>query len=317
LTAWRALRADPVPWLLSGRASNLHWRVLTDLFARPEDSPAVRRARGAASVCEPVATLLGELYPDGAWATGLADWAVYAGPGWRVVAAVQWGADPSDPRLQAAAARLVSETPGHGGFALRSSRPPSPPLTARLIQTMARLGWYRDPRVVEAMAWLDEAREWGGEGGSDRNAAVTAVALLDALGAGGDERRRNLRDRAAAVVMGGLERWVASGQPLRAGYPNLLRTDPVEMLWALARAGTPLDSRLRSALEQVQRVADGNGRWRRGAGVPESLHLRPSDRPRAGAPSRWITLVAAVAVLRYAEPACLPRLFPERPTRRD
>jgi len=312
LTAWRALRSDPLPWLLSGRASNLHWRVLKELFGRPEDSPAVHRARGAASVCEPVASLLRELHPDGIWATDSDEWAVYAGPGWRVLAAVQWGADTADPRLQAAAARIVSETTGQGGIAPRTDRPASPALTARLIQAMAHLGWYRDPRVGEALAWLEEAEEWRGERGRDRDAVVTAVALLDALNAGGDERRRRLRDRAAAAVVEGLERWVASGQRLRAGFPNLLRTDPVEMLWALARAGTPYEASLRSPLGLVQRAADGNGRWRRGTPVPESLPLEHVDRPRVGAPSRWITLRATVAVLRYAEAAGLPRLFPDR-----
>ncbi len=111
---WEALRGDSLDWLLDPARPNLHWRVLVELVGRPTDSPAVRRARGGANAVEPVASLLADLHPDGGWATTVPRWSVYNGPGWRLVAAVAWGADPDDPRLHAASERLLQARPGRG-----------------------------------------------------------------------------------------------------------------------------------------------------------------------------------------------------------
>jgi len=121
---WEALSGDPLSWLLDNHVPNLHWRVLTELVGRPQDSQAVRRAQGGASASEPVASLLADLHPDGRWATDKPMWKRYSGPGWRMVAAVQWGADPTDPRLDAAITKILDEMPGDGGFAIRQVRSP-------------------------------------------------------------------------------------------------------------------------------------------------------------------------------------------------
>ena len=109
---WEALRGDPLPWLLDTGRPNLHWRVLLELIGRPPDSPAVRRARGGANAVGPVAALLADLHPDGTWATPARSWARYAGTGWRLAAAVAWGADPEDPRLHAGADTLEAAVSG-------------------------------------------------------------------------------------------------------------------------------------------------------------------------------------------------------------
>ncbi len=108
-----------MPWLLDPSRPNLHWRVLSDLIHRPPDSPAVVRARGGADAVDPIAALLEDLKPDGSWVCDAGPWERFSGPGWRLVAAVQWGADPTDPRLHAASLRLLEEAPGGGAFAER------------------------------------------------------------------------------------------------------------------------------------------------------------------------------------------------------
>ena len=310
---WEALRSDPLPWLLDPNRPNLHWRVLIELVGRPAASPAVLRAQGGANAVEPLATLLADLNPDGSWNTDAPYWKDFDGPGWRLVAAVQWGADPSDPRLHAAAERLLEIAPGEGGFSLREGGAPVPWLTARALQALGELGWCRHARFQEGLAWLEEEAPFSSTGGwrvvgrraPTGECAVTAVALLAALTACDQGSREVLRERAAAS----LERALAAKGVL--GHPCLGRTDSAEILWTLARACMPLTLGMGPALTRLQRTQDAGARWRRMVRVPSSLPA--GEIPGVLGPSGWLTLKAVVALMHYAVAAELPRLYPEKP----
>jgi len=305
---WEALRGDPLAWLLDEHQPNLRWRVLTELVGRPQESPAVRRAQGGASACEPVASLIADLHPDGTWATATPTWQRYGGPGWRLIAAVQWGADPSDPRLDAAAAKILDHTPGDGGFAVHKGGPVSAILTARLVQAAAGLGYARHLRVQEALAWFEEdPLAWAGPVSSRRAAAAALLAALTRSRI----RRRKLEDLVIRELVGGLRcsrRWAD-----RFGHPNLARTDSAEVLWALARAGVPWEQSLARPLRHLQQAQLAGGRWPVRHSVPRSLGLKPMSSSAVGEMSRWISLRAVVAMNAYAVAAGLPRLFPEKP----
>ena len=317
-SAWEALRGDPLPWLLDERHPNLHWRALTELVGRPAASPAVERARGGANAVEPVAALLEALLPDGSWADGAGWWDAAGGHGWRLLGAVQWGADPADPRLQAAASRLLAEAPGEGGFAAREGGSPAPWLTARVLQALAGLGFGRHARFQEALAWLEEAAPKAQDGGWAREGAgdgagpcrITPVALLAALAACGDDRRHLLRDRATRGVVEVLAYGDAALDAL--GHPCLARTDLAEALWVLARSGAEVQPVMVPALARLQERQLDGGRWPRDLEVPAELALG-KWLPAVGEPSRWLTLKSAVAILHYAVPAGLPRMFPKKP----
>ncbi len=306
---WEALRGDPLPWLLDERRPNLHWRVLTELVGRPRNSPAVRRAQGGASAAEPVASLLADLLPDGSWNTGTSPWHRYSGPAWRLIAAVAWGADPSDPRLRRAAELFLDSVPGDGGVAPRPGAPPSAIATARLAQAVARIGFGSHLRVQEALAWFDEdPRAWLG---SEHTRLTAAVALLEALASAGELRRERLVARAVTEILGDGR---SSRRSQRVfGHPNFARTDTSEALWALARAGIPYESRMKRPLVLLQSAQVGDGRWPVRRSIPSSLPVDVGSRARVGDPSPWITLSAVVAMNAYAVDAGLPRLFPERP----
>jgi hypothetical protein len=315
--AWESLRGDPLPWLLDTQRPNLHWRVLVELARRPPSSTAVVRARDGAVGAEPVASLLAGLLPDGTWNTGIPLWRRYEGPGWRLLAAVQWGADPTDPRLQAACGRLLEIAPGEGGFALQSSGRPVPWLTARALQGLGELGWCRHPRFQEGLAWLEEggsdhaAGGWRtiGRGRAEGECDVTPVALLGALIACAGQRREALRQRA----IDGVIRALTTPATVRArfGHPCLGRTDEVEMLWTLARAAVPFAAPMVPALKRIQMRQLEGGRWRRDLAVPSSL---PIVAATAGHElSRWLTLKCVVALMAYAVDAKLPRLYPSKP----
>jgi hypothetical protein len=317
--SWESLIGDPLPWLLDPARPNLHWRVLVELFRRPTESPAVARAKGGANAVEPVASLIEELDPDGTWAIDLPLWQPYSGPGWRLLAAVQWGADPSDPRLQAAAEVVLDSAPGVGGFSRRKGGRELPWLTARVLQGLADLGWHRHPRFEEGLAWLEDgaAEDPGGgwrpveRGSASGDCEVTAVAVVAALTASGDQRRRVVKERAVRSLVKALGTGVRSSEPL--GHPCLGRTDEAEMLWALACASAPLGTDMVNALKRVQRRQADGGRWERKRPVPKSLPVTAGSKP--GEPSRWVTLRCVVALMTYAVEAQLPRMYPQRPSR--
>ena len=275
------------------------------------------RARGGSDAVDPVASLIEDLYPDGSWASDVPLWRPYSGPGWRMLAAIQWGANPADPRLQAAAEVLLETAPGEGGFARRENGDAVPWLTARLLHGLAELGWCRHPRFQEGLAWLEDGdanHPYGGWRAVGRQSAtgeceVTAVALLGALTASSDRPRQVLKERAAESLV----RTIVSARavPTRCCHPCLGRTDEVELLWALARAGVSLEPGMDLAVRRVQLRQMEGGRWRRDLPVPESLHV-PDQGPLRD-PSRWVTLKCVVALMAYAVDAQLPRMYPEKP----
>lgn len=314
---WESLRGDPLPWLLDSRRPNFHWKALTELIKRPSDSPAVIRARGGSNAAEPVATLIADLAPDGTWSTDTPLWRAYAGPGWRLLAAVQWGADPTDPRLQAAAKMILETAPGEGGFARAEGGQAVPWLTARLLHGLAELGWCHHQRFQEGLAWLEEGDAGHPDGGwrcwrrrdSSGECDVTPIALLLALTACGDRKRKRLRDRATGSIM----RIISSSRSLSGddGHPCFGRTDEAEALWSLAKSETPLQPAMVPLLRHLQNRQVDGGRWRRRAPVPRSLGVVSGAGP--GEPSRWVTLKCAVALMAYAVDAQLPRMFPQKP----
>ena len=316
--AWESLRGDPLPWLLDPHRPNLHWRVLVDLVRRPPESPAVVRARGGSDAVEPVASLIDDLYPDGSWTSDVPLWWPYAGPGWRLLAAIQWGANPADTRLQAAAQVLLESAPGEGGFARREGGRAVPWLTARALHGLAELGWCRHPRFQEGLAWLEDGDANHPDGGwraAGRRSVtgecgVTAVALLGALTACPDQRRQVLRERAVESIIRAIR--TSGAVPTRLGHPDLGRTDEAEFLWALARAAAPLERAMVPALHRIQRRQMEGGRWRRDIPVPKSLPV-PAEGTLSD-PSRWVTLKCVVALMAYAVEAQLPRMYPQKPS---
>jgi hypothetical protein len=231
------------------------------------------------------------------------------------VAAVQLGADPTDPRIRAGAMALIEGQCGDGGFAASPGRTPDLRLTARAVQAMAALGLDRDARVQEALAWLDEvaprsdAGGWSGPRSSE--CGVTAVSVLLATATGEGPQRKALYVRARESVL----RLVTSASVgSRWTHPRLGSTDVLEMLWALVATGCCYDPRLRRALLKVQRAQDAHGRWAARAEPPPSLGRAVGFEEGAGWGSeRWLTLQAMRALLTWGPAAELPRRFPAKP----
>ncbi len=310
--AWEALRGDPLPWLLDRQRPNLHWRALVSIVDRPLSSPAVVRARGGSNAVEPVAGLMTALGSDGSRFDDEAAWTRYSGPGWRALAAVQWGADPDDPRLHAVAHGVVSALTGEAGRD-GSGAAADPVVVARSMQALAALGWCREPRFNQLMAWLEEAAPRSETGGwldrRGRESPAIAVAVARGLAACGEARRPLLARRAVASLVRALDG--AGGGVSEPGYPGLAETDEAEIVHALAGLDAPLVPAVQAALRSLQQQQDERGRWCRRRAVPQSLPAADVSSP--GEPSRWLTLECVTAILHYGIAAGLPRMFPEKP----
>jgi hypothetical protein len=231
---------------------------------------------------------------------------------------MQWGADPTDPRLQAAAELLLETAPGEGGFARREGGRAAPWLTARALEGFATLGWCRHPRFQEGLAWLEEGAPDHPAGGwqtvdlgsASGECVVTAIALLGALTNCGDLRRQVLKERAVLSIMRSLATTVTA--PIRLGHPCLGRTDEAELLSMLARAAVSLKPEMVGALKRVQRRQVDGGKWRRDVPIPKSLPV-PGE-GAFGTPSRWVTLKCVTGLMTYAVDAQLPRMYPQKPS---
>ena len=303
---WRHLMGDPTGFLLSDEEPGVTWRTLVVLLDRPHDSPAVVRARTAARQRGMAAALLATQDPMGYWGSPGGYGARWGGTVWHVIALAGLGADPEDPRVRLAARELLeSLQPRAGGFAQARGRPPAACFTAEVCAALARLGFAHDPRVREAIAWLAE-REPANDGWSCPElrhlvggvcpiASVAALRFVAELPPPERVPLSAMAGRATrCLVRNGL--WLEGAGPRgwRAfAHPNLGRTDMLDALWALARAGCPPEPVLQSALLAVLARQDGAGRW-------AQQQPAPFGEP-AGAPSRWVTLKALVTVAAYGE----------------
>ena len=300
---WVHLRGDPSAFLLDEAEPGVLWRTLVELLDRPDDSPAVRRAREACRERGLAAEILARQNPLGFWGSPAGYGARWGGTAWELLAATWLGADPEDRRMVLAAEVLLSALqPTSGGFATGKGRLPSACFTAEVCAALARLGFAHHPRLREAVAWLaarpgypgwscPELRHLVGGG-----CPVAAVAVLRAVGEHPPNERGALAEllQRALAWLEGHAFFLAGVAPrgwLRWAHPNLGRTDLLDAVYALARLGVPPGEWCVRATELVRARQEAGGRWVQGDRVFRGEPF--------GAPSRWVTLKALVVLAQY------------------
>ncbi len=302
---WRHLRGDPSRFLLSDDEPGVVWRCQVDLLGRPPDSPAVLRARAASRSCGLAAAILDRQEEGGYWGSPFAYGLRWSGTAWQVMALAGLGADPEDPRVRRGVDVLLDVmTPAGGGFAPGRGQAASACFTAQLCAAMARLGFAHEARVREAVGWLMERD--GGRGGwscpdlrhlVEGGCPVAAVGALDLVAELPPGERRQLQALSSRAW-----RWLAGHRLFLAGpaprgwwrfaQPCLGRTDLVEALAVLGRAGAEGDACLAEAVLAVLSRQEAAGRWVQQLPVPMG--------EAKGEPGRWVTLRALVAVAAYS-----------------
>lgn len=325
--AWRrALRADPLPWLLERETPAVRHMALRLLVDRDENDPEVRTARGAAMRADPIAAVLDQQKPDGYWVKpGPGYGPKYTGTVWSVIFLDQLGADGRDRRVRKACEYVLSHTQARtGGFASSGTRgegPPSPSsvihcLNGNLLRALIGFGWLDDPRVKRAVDW--QARSITGEGfeayyrsgttgpgfacgvNDGLPCAWGAIKALRGL-ARVPARRRTTQVRRA--VQRGVE-FLLSRDPAVADYPTSTKVssnwfkpgfpsgyvaDVLQNLETLAELGHARDPRLSNAVDWIRSQQDERGRWRNRYAYNGKMWV---DIERQGSPSKWVTLRA-------------------------
>ena len=330
MTSWkRALRADPVDWLLDPAQPAVRHLALRQLLDRPAYDPEVLDSQSAAMATNPIAAILAAQRDDGHWEKPGPGYATkYRGTVWQVIFLDQLGADPADPRVQRAAdyvlAHAQARTGGFGASGASRLAPPAPSavihcLNGNLLRAMIGFGRLDDARVQRAIDWQARAvtgqdmERWFASGTSGPGFACAAneglpcawgaVKALRALVRIPVERRTPIvsraidtgvdlllsRDPLDADYPAGWGNTHPNGSWFRLGFPSAYVTDVLENLEVLADLGHARDPRLSRAVGWLLRKQDDLGRWRN-----EYAYNRKTwvDFEHQGQPSRWVTLRA-------------------------
>jgi hypothetical protein len=331
---WRkALRSDPLPWLLEQDTPAVRHLTLRLLLDEPEDASTVRRARSRAMKVHPIGTILEAQQPEGYWVKpGGGYGPKYTGTIWSVIFLDQMGADPRDRRVRRAVEYVLEHSIApNGGFGETGSRHAAPAnstvyhcVNGNLLRAAIGFGYLDDPRTRDAIGW--EARSITGEGFEGYQRAGTSgpgfsCAINGTLPCawGANKALRGLaripaRRRTALVrrAIDSSSEFLLSVDPSTAAYPTDTRIsgswfklgfplgyvgDVLETLEALADVGRAKDPRLGNAIEWVLSLQDDRGRWRN----RHAYNTRTwGEVEHQGAPSKWVTLRACALLKRAA-----------------
>jgi hypothetical protein len=332
----RALRGDPLDWLLEPGDPAVRQLALRQLLDRPDDDPDVIESRRAAMAANPIAAILAAQQPDGYWEKPGPGYATkYRGTVWQVIFLDQLGADPADARVERACAYVLSRSQaasggfGASGVAGLAAPPPSAVihcLHGNLLRALVGFGWLDDERVGRAVDW--QARAITGEGidrwyasgtsgpgfacaaNEQQPCAWGAIKALGGLARIPAERRSPSVTRAIATGLAFLlsrdpadadypAGW-GNTRPNRSwfklGFPSGYVADVLQNLEILVELGRARDPRLGRAIEWLSGKQDRLGRWTNEYAYSGKTWI---DFERQGQPSKWVTL-RACRVLRAA-----------------
>jgi hypothetical protein len=330
MATWlRALKADPLPWLLEPDTPAVRHLALRQLLDQPEDAPEVRQARAAAMHTDPIATILAAQQPAGFWIKPGPGYAPkYRGTVWQLIFLDQLGADGSDPRVQAACEYVLSHTQAEtGGFVASGSKREAPPppafaihcLHGNLLRALLGFGRLKDERVQRAIDWQahsitgeDFTRYYrSGTSGPGFCCAANeqlpcawgAIKALLALARIPPERRAphvtRAIDQGAAFLLScdpataaypaGWGNAKPSQSWFRLGFPSGYVADVLQNLAVLCELGYAKDARLQPAVDWLLSKQEPSGHWRNQYAYNGKTWV---DVDKQGQPSKWVTLRA-------------------------
>lgn len=307
-------------WLLDGDPA-IRWQTLRDLADAPPEVVDAERARVLDEGWG--ARLLGLRGADGLWAGGALfpakdgvplPWTREEGQPWTATANVlvqlmDLGADPADPRMEAAIADVQATARWeHDGQPFFEGEV-EPCINGMTVALGAWAGIDVDPIVARLVGEQLEDGGWNCEveNGSTRGSFHTTIRVLEGLlqherATGGTPESRAARLRGEAYLLDRhLFRRRSTGKVadpawLGFAFPTRWHYDVLRGLEYLRATAAPPDPRTVEALDLVRSKRGADGRWRldhtwKGA-VPFVME-------ETGAPSRWNTL-RALRVLRWA-----------------
>lgn len=307
---WQTLlKGDPLPWLLEKRDPAVRAMTLRALLDRPARDAEVREAQQRAMSTPPISTLLRRERADGSWPGPNLYQPKYESTHWSNLLLIEYGVDPSDPRVRRAARHVLQElaSPEHGGMGwVLNADHGVDCFTGNVVRYVALAGYGNDDRLEPLIARLvrdskkfDAACVING----DLPCAWGYARLVWGLAALPDSARtrdvqRTLRRGAEFLLTYRMERgkYPSASAPSylwrQLSFPLFYQADVLFMLRALDAAGAIRDERAQPALAWLLSRQDSRGRW--GGRAPYADRM-----PSKVDASKWITLHVCV-VLKHA-----------------
>jgi hypothetical protein len=308
LKGWqRALKADPIPWLLERENPSARYLTLHHLLDSAEWDSQVAEARAAIPAWPPVHEILAVMGPVDFW--GQADRPLYGGAV-GTLATLDLLAElglPRLPQLEAACENLLE----HGQHAIGGFTYDGTPgrillcHTGTAIRTLIHFGYQGDPRLERAFEYLvrrstapgglacayadGEGCQWGI---TKALAAFAALPTSDHTPA----TRATVETLADAVLDHEFDFEGRDARWLDFGFPLHYQSDLVELCEVLARLDYDFDPRFRRLLDIVLAAQTTDGRWIKRYGT------RAFQVEEQGQPSKWIT-IRALRALKHVQQA--------------
>jgi hypothetical protein len=300
-------------WLLEGEPW-VRYRTLTDLLHKGHGDRLVVATRKAVQKHPLMSKLLGRRNADGYWGSAKdihTWWPKKDTTFWVLGILADFGFSREDDRAARACEYVFSIQLDSGGFGWD---PPSKAYechTAILTETLAKLGYASDRRLLRAYDWLVPRQRldggfWckntGQPHGPRRRDPSCAFATLLVLGALAQNKALRSSDTAERAIAFLLRCWDQRGKVKYAGHDSQIGTgfDRLKYPFTDYRILKYLDvlSQFESARQdhRVEKMLElvASKRDRQGHYTPEAVHLAWSefDFGQKKAPSRWITFLA-------------------------
>jgi hypothetical protein len=143
-----------IGWLLEAENPAVAVLARRTLLREP-DSATTREMWGRRNRYAPVARILDAQHEDGSWETPARDYQKYGGSLWQIVFLGELYADGTGDRVRRGADYAFSRQMPDGSWSASNMRPAGsiPCLTANVGRGLARLGFERDERVVDALRY--------------------------------------------------------------------------------------------------------------------------------------------------------------------
>jgi hypothetical protein len=309
--AWRALlHGDPVPWLLERSDPAVRANTLRTLLERGPRDPELREAQTRAMGSPPISTIFKRQGTDGRWAGPSMYKPKYLSSHWQNLLLVEYGVDPSDPRVRRGARKILEDLTGRPNgmeWVLDQDHGVSC-FTGNVVRYVALAGYGADPRLeplVERLVRDSKTFDAACVINDEHPCAWGYARLVWGLAALPESARtrdveRTIRRGVEFLFSYKMERgaypapYGDSHLWRQLSFPLFYQADVLFVLRAIDAAGEIDDPRAQPALAWLLARQDARGRW--GGRTPYADRM-----PSRVDASKWVTLQAA-AILKHAFP---------------
>jgi hypothetical protein len=309
----KRLKRDPTDWLLRGEPWTVY-RTLVDLQGLEASDARAKTALENVWNHDLIAGIMSRRNRHGYWGSPKdihTWWPRKDSTFWMLPVLADFGFTNEDERIAAACEYVFSAQLGSGGFGWDPPDRPGDCHTAIIIESLAKLGYLKDPRLRKAYDYLVSrqridggfwCKDTGQIGGPREKEPSCALAATFALGALTQNSQLCSSEAARKTVYFLFQCWENRGKVKYAGHDSKIGTDWEKLKYPFIdyKVLKFLDvlsqteharSRLRESqmLDLLLRKQDSSGRF-----TPESIVKVWSDFDfgQKEAPSRWITLLS-------------------------